>query len=1234
MGPFISANPDMGGFGSITQGQGSGTSPRVDGDGSFASFLEWNPRGDLVSPWEKSPSDALKPWPDATGGSTTRPTDLVVSSEFYSAESPADFGFDDGLPAKLKLRLPDEASAGSVHPMVAAQGSAVSIITTPGPLANFVPSAPVVSAPAALVDGSSFTEPAVEGLHDAVVRPKSVPTPGVPETPLSSGTPVQPGGSLPAGPAGSRTGPSPSPENIPAAPRVTAERAADLPVRTFQGPGTSPLPSPAADVAREPISLFSRGGAGSARAEGHNPGVRTSPASGSARIVETEVSNSAAAGRVSRAGTGSVPGGSAIENPSAAASAAATKGIAAANAPSNPIPLIVRTDGTISDDPIEDGSVPARPSPFRSGGRVSSTTAPAASSQVEVTPRQDGLIAKASTPTDALTHAPVRTVGSAPVSGSERYSGVRQLAGASELATTSVPLSTQNGVPSGASPSTPRPATGVLPTPPAPTEAVQGSTTGFSLSAHDGSPSMGEGRSAINQSPKPTLPASRHGVTEPGTSKNPVPTQPGQALEGVSPGGSGPRGPLQESGLGTEVRPTDAKVNRISAGSDPSSKNIRPTTETGKSVNSAPDTLDRASSPSNGKDVATAPTNRQVTKLSTAPRVRINPSPTAPPRTPIAPNVESSPGRPVVPESTPRFAPVTPPTSKSSARPAMPAKPDATTLPATPTSPPTPTSLGRSTNLSTPVAPSTATNKYDAATTIQDSHGPSEPSSGSSRRMQDTVRVPSGSTIESAPLSSRVGIPVRSPGSMSPPSHADGSTQSIAQANRSDSPTAPTAAVQLRTTTASSSLSTADTPISSVGSGAPVAASKTTAASAPVAPIRTAAPSAPVTSSEPVVAKTPNTPSEPVVAKTPNAPSVPVAASAPSVNATAAAGSIEPFTSFPTQTPTRSEAGPARADITSVATGTEDLTLDVGTKSPGAASIASEREMRVSAISQSPRDTLVSAIPEGRMNVEAPQSVLSPTPKSATLEGAEVDHRSEASSELIGRTQRSAPSLAAATDGTSKVPTTPAAAVDVAASSLTGAPADTEAFSVTPNTATSSGDPVRPLGENRSEVQKAWSAPPLESFASLESLSRDLMSTVRMTLQSSARSAVVRLNPRELGAVRIEIEVDGDLIRGRLQAERPSVRALLVQQMGDLERGLERQGFVVDQLKVDESSVDSDSSNSTWNSSHENSPGERGMTRRPPWNRANASESARLARNLVPAERPSLSTTGHIDLHA
>ena len=104
------------------------------------------------------------------------------------------------------------------------------------------------------------------------------------------------------------------------------------------------------------------------------------------------------------------------------------------------------------------------------------------------------------------------------------------------------------------------------------------------------------------------------------------------------------------------------------------------------------------------------------------------------------------------------------------------------------------------------------------------------------------------------------------------------------------------------------------------------------------------------------------------------------------------------------------------------------------------------------------------------------------------------------------------------------------------------------------------GSPVPPVPVQRFDVE--WGE-----------LGRALPRSIRVTLAAGGREAVLRLEPPELGAIRVELTLDGERLSTRIQAERPEVALRIEQQRSELQKGLESVGIRLDHLQVETRSV-------------------------------------------------------------
>ncbi len=75
--------------------------------------------------------------------------------------------------------------------------------------------------------------------------------------------------------------------------------------------------------------------------------------------------------------------------------------------------------------------------------------------------------------------------------------------------------------------------------------------------------------------------------------------------------------------------------------------------------------------------------------------------------------------------------------------------------------------------------------------------------------------------------------------------------------------------------------------------------------------------------------------------------------------------------------------------------------------------------------------------------------------------------------------------------------------------------------------------------------------------------------TLRAAVRDGVREANIRLWPPELGALKVQLQVNGDLVTARIQAERPDAYALLERMRGALQKGMQESGLTLHRLEID-----------------------------------------------------------------
>jgi len=86
----------------------------------------------------------------------------------------------------------------------------------------------------------------------------------------------------------------------------------------------------------------------------------------------------------------------------------------------------------------------------------------------------------------------------------------------------------------------------------------------------------------------------------------------------------------------------------------------------------------------------------------------------------------------------------------------------------------------------------------------------------------------------------------------------------------------------------------------------------------------------------------------------------------------------------------------------------------------------------------------------------------------------------------------------------------------------------------------------------------------VEEQANMSRVARGVANAV----QQQGGTVILRLQPPELGVVRIELQITDGTVRAAFGADQQSVRALMHQQMGQLRQALESQGLNVERLSV------------------------------------------------------------------
>ena len=121
-------------------------------------------------------------------------------------------------------------------------------------------------------------------------------------------------------------------------------------------------------------------------------------------------------------------------------------------------------------------------------------------------------------------------------------------------------------------------------------------------------------------------------------------------------------------------------------------------------------------------------------------------------------------------------------------------------------------------------------------------------------------------------------------------------------------------------------------------------------------------------------------------------------------------------------------------------------------------------------------------------------------------------------------------------------------------------------------TAQQAAAPPSPLSvmtqlDSPSHVQSSPVLPDTDTTDSDPNVAR-VMRGVRGVINQNGGSVKVRLNPPELGVVRVQMKIDHGTVVAQLQAEHESARTLLTHQLSQLRHALESHGLTVDKLDV------------------------------------------------------------------
>ena len=108
---------------------------------------------------------------------------------------------------------------------------------------------------------------------------------------------------------------------------------------------------------------------------------------------------------------------------------------------------------------------------------------------------------------------------------------------------------------------------------------------------------------------------------------------------------------------------------------------------------------------------------------------------------------------------------------------------------------------------------------------------------------------------------------------------------------------------------------------------------------------------------------------------------------------------------------------------------------------------------------------------------------------------------------------------------------------------------------------TADAEPVRAADGQTNPIDRMTEIEPRQ-------LTGQVLRGLRGVINQRGGNVTIRLNPPELGSLRIELQLNGGTVRASLQATSEAARALLTQDIGSLRQALESHGLTVDRLQV------------------------------------------------------------------
>lgn len=236
--------------------------------------------------------------------------------------------------------------------------------------------------------------------------------------------------------------------------------------------------------------------------------------------------------------------------------------------------------------------------------------------------------------------------------------------------------------------------------------------------------------------------------------------------------------------------------------------------------------------------------------------------------------------------------------------------------------------------------------------------------------------------------------------------------------------------------------------------------------------------------------------------------------------------------------------------------------------------------------SQSSESTAVQASLEADKALPVPSSAvhqataLYTSPQLPAANALDVDATAE------GETSSSTETSTSESDSTAKAvrSTDSKSAIDTALNELfqshAAKVANAENFSDSATSQPPSSSPGSPAAavtthpQNHTSRDPAAAAPP-QNFAAQLAEQMDTQANVaqvtrglQAALHQNGGSITLRLNPPELGLVRVQMQLDAGVVRAELVAQQDSAASLLSRELGQLKQALESQGLTVDKLGV------------------------------------------------------------------